>query len=98
MALRLFLRSPFVVIGAMVMAFTIDVKAALVFVVVIPLLSIVIFGVMFVSIPMYRRVQEALDKLLGRTRENLSGVRVRRAFNKRGTGEGKICGRKSGIK
>ena len=82
MALRLFLRSPFVVLGAMVMAFTIDVKAALVFVVVIPLLSIVIFGVMFVSIPMYRRVQEALDKLLGRTRENLSGVRVQRAFNK----------------
>mgnify|MGYP005898669947 CR=1 FL=1 len=72
MALRLFLRSPFVVLGAMVMAFTIDVKAALVFVVVIPLLSIVIFGVMFVSIPMYRRVQEALDKLLGRTRENKS--------------------------
>ena len=82
MALRLFLRSPFVVLGAMVMAFTIDVKAALVFVVVIPLLSIVIFGVMFVSIPMYRHVQEALDKLLGRTRENLSGVRVQRAFNK----------------
>lgn len=82
MALRLFLRSPFVVLGAMVMAFTIDVKAALVFVVVIPLLSIIIFGVMFVSIPMYRRVQEALDKLLGRTRENLSGVRVQRAFNK----------------
>ena len=70
-------------LGAMVMAFTIDVKAALVFVVVIPLLSIVIFGVMFVSIPMYRRVQEALDKLLGRTRENLSGVRVQRAFNNR---------------
>ena len=82
MALRLFLRSPFVVLGAMVMAFTIDVKAALVFVVVIPLLSIVIFGVKFVSIPMSRRVQEALDKLLGRTRENLSGVRVQRAFNK----------------
>lgn len=67
----------------MVMAFTIDVKAALVFVVVIPLLSIVIFGVMFVSIPMYRRVPGGnIDKLLGRTRENLSGVRVQRAFNK----------------
>ena len=91
MALRLFLRSPFVVLGAMVMAFTIDVKAALVFVVVIPLLSIVIFGVMFVSIPMYRRVQEALDKLLGRTRENLSGVRVQRAFNKQEQEKGKFA-------
>ena len=82
MSLRLFLRSPFVVLGAMIMAFTIDVKAALIFVVAIPLLSLVIFGVMVISIPMYRRVQEALDKLLCRTRENLSGVRVQRAFNK----------------
>lgn len=82
MSLRLFLRSPFVVLGAMIMAFTIDVKAALIFVIAIPLLSLVIFGVMVISIPMYRRVQEALDKLLCRTRENLSGVRVQRAFNK----------------
>ncbi len=82
MSLRLFLRSPFVVLGAMIMAFTIDVKAAIVFVIVIPLLCIVIFGVMVASIPMYRRVQEALDKLLRRTRENLAGVRVQRAFNK----------------
>lgn len=82
MALRLFLRSPFVVLGAMIMAFTIDVKAALIFVIAIPLLSVVIFGVMVVSIPMYRRVQEALDRLLCRTRENLSGARVQRAFNK----------------
>lgn len=82
MSLRLFLRSPFVVLGAMLMAFTIDVKAALIFVVVIPLLSIVIFGVMVISIPMYKRVQEALDKLLCRTRENLAGARVLRAFNK----------------
>ena len=82
MSLRLFLRSPFVVLGAMIMAFTIDVKAALIFVIAIPLLSAVIFGVMIVSIPMYRRVQEALDQLLRRTRENLSGVRVQRAFNK----------------
>ena len=82
MSLRLFLRSPFGVLGAMIMAFTIDVKAALIFVVAIPLLSLVIFGVMVISIPMYRRVQEALDKLLCRTRENLSGVRVQRAFNK----------------
>lgn len=83
MSLRLFLRSPFVVLGAMIMAFTIDVKAALIFVIAIPLLSLVIFGVMVISIPMYRRVQEALDKLLCRTRENLSGVRVQRAFNKK---------------
>ena len=82
MSLRLFLRSPFVVLGAMIMAFTIDVKAALIFVIAIPLLSLVIFGVMVISIPMYRRVQEALDKILCRTRENLSGVRVQRAFNK----------------
>lgn len=82
MSLRLFLRSPFVVLGAMIMAFTIDVKAALIFVIAIPLLSLVIFGVMVISIPMYRHVQEALDKLLCRTRENLSGVRVQRAFNK----------------
>ena len=82
LVLRLFLRSPFIVFGAMVMAFTVDVKAALVFVVTIPLLSIVVFGVMYVSIPLYKKVQAALDRVLGITRENLTGVRVIRAFNK----------------
>lgn len=82
LVLRLFLRSPFIVFGAMIMAFTINVKAALVFVVTIPLLSIVVFGVMIVSIPLYRKVQNRLDKVLLRTRENLSGARVIRAFNK----------------
>ena len=82
LALRLLLRSPFVVFGAMIMAFTIDVKAALVFVVTIPLLSIVVFGIMLWSIPMYKKVQTRLDKVLGITRENLSGVRVIRAFCK----------------
>lgn len=82
LVLRLFLRSPFIVFGAMIMAFTIDVKAALVFVVTIPLLSIVVFGIMLVSIPLYKRVQAALDQVLGITRENLTGSRVIRAFNK----------------
>ena len=82
LVLRLFLRSPFIVFGAMIMAFTIDVKAALIFVVAIPLLSIVIFGVMLISIPLYKKVQASLDRVLGITRENLTGVRVIRAFNK----------------
>ena len=82
MVLRLFLRSPFIVFGAMIMAFTIDVKAALVFVAAIPLLSIVVFGIMVVTTPMYRKVQGGLDAVLGITRENLTGVRVLRAFNK----------------
>lgn len=82
LVIRLFLRSPFIVFGAMVMAFTVDVKAALVFVVTIPLLSVVVFGVMLISIPMFKKVQSALDKVLGRTRENLAGARVIRAFNK----------------
>jgi len=82
MVLRLFMRSPFVVFGAMIMAFTVDVKAALVFVVAIPLLSIVVFGVMIITIPLYKKVQGALDRVLGKTRENLSGARVIRAFNK----------------
>ncbi len=82
MVLRLFLRSPFIVFGAMVMAFTIDLKAALVFAVTIPLLSLVVFGIMIVSIPLYRKVQERLDKVLGITRENLAGARVIRAFHK----------------
>ncbi len=80
LTLRLLLRSPFVVFGAMVMAFTIDVKSALWFVVAIPLLSVVVFGVMLACIPLYRRVQEKLDRVLGITRENLTGVRVLRAL------------------
>lgn len=82
LVLRLFLRSPFIVIGAMVMAFTIDRKAAMIFVVTIPLLSIVVFGIMLISIPLYRKVQGKLDRVLGLTRENLSGVRVIRAFHR----------------
>lgn len=82
LVLRLFLRSPFIVFGAMVMAFTIDVKAALVFVVTIPLLCIVVFGIMLMSMPLYKKVQAGLDKILGITRENLTGARVVRAFNK----------------
>ena len=80
LTLRLLLRSPFVVFGAMIMAFTIDVKSALWFVVAIPLLSVVVFGVMLACIPLYRRVQEKLDRVLGITRENLTGVRVLRAL------------------
>ncbi len=80
--LRLFLRSPFIVFGAMIMAFTINVKAALVFVAAIPLLAVVIFGIMKVSIPMYADVQKQLDKVVLSTRENLNGVRVIRAFNR----------------
>lgn len=82
MVLRLFLRSPFIVFGAMIMAFTIDVKAAMIFVVTIPLLSIVVFGIMMLTMPMYRKVQAGLDQVLGATRENLTGARVIRAFNK----------------
>ena len=82
LVLRLFLRSPFIVFGAMVMAFTVNVKAALVFVVTIPLLSVVVFGVMLLSMPMYKKVQAALDQVLGKTRENLTGVRVIRAFHR----------------
>ncbi len=82
LVLRLFLRSPFIVFGAMVMAFTVDVKAALVFVVAIPLLSLVVFGIMLITMPLYRKVQSNLDAVLGITRENLTGVRVIRAFNK----------------
>ena len=82
MVLRLFLRSPFIVFGAMIMAFTVDVKAALIFVVTIPLLSVVVFSVMLVSIPLFKKVQRGLDEVLGHTRENLDGARVIRAFNK----------------
>lgn len=82
LALRLLLRSPFVVFGAMVMAFTIDVPAALVFVVAIPLLAVVVFGVMLWTMPRYKKVQAGLDRVLGNTRENLTGVRVIRAFGR----------------
>ena len=82
LVLRLFLRSPFIVFGAMIMAFTVDVKAALVFVVTIPLLSLIVFGIMLVTMPMYKKVQADLDSVLLTTRENLTGARVIRAFNK----------------
>ena len=82
MVLRLFLRSPFIVFGAMVMAFTIDVPAAFIFVVTIPLLSVVVFGIMLLTMPLYKKVQAGLDGILGSTRENLTGARVIRAFNK----------------
>ncbi|MCM1087235.1 MAG: ABC transporter ATP-binding protein/permease [Muribaculaceae bacterium] len=82
MVLRLFLRSPFIVFGAMVMAFTVNAKAAFIFVVTIPLLSIVVFGIMAVTMPLYKKVQAGLDAVLGKTRENLTGVRVIRAFHK----------------
>lgn len=82
LVLRLFLRSPFIVFGAMIMAFTVDIQAALVFVVVIPLLSVIVFGIMLVTMPLYRKVQSHLDSVLLTTRENLAGVRVIRAFNK----------------
>ena len=81
LVLRLFLRSPFIVFGAMIMEFTIDVKAAMIFVVAIILLSIVVFGVMFITKPLYKKVQSGLDTILGTTRENLTGVRVIRAFH-----------------
>ena len=82
LVLRLFLRSPFIVFGAMIMAFTVDVKAALIFTVVIPVLSVIVFGIMLITIPMYKKVQKALDRVLGITRENLTGIRVIRAFCK----------------
>ncbi len=85
LTLRLFMRSPFIVFGAMIMAFTIDVKSALIFASVIPALSIVVFGIMVICIPLYKRVQAKLDGILSLTRENLTGVRVIRAF----------CGEKS---
>ncbi|MCQ2417493.1 MAG: ABC transporter ATP-binding protein/permease [Oscillospiraceae bacterium] len=91
LTIRLLLRSPFIVFGAMVMAFTVDVKAALVFVVAIPLLSIVVFGIMLLTIPMYRRVQEKLDTVTEKTRENLIGVRVIRAFRKEAAEAEEFC-------
>lgn len=82
LTLRLFLRSPFIVFGAMIMAFTIDVKSALIFVVAIPLLSLVVFGIMLVSMPLYKKVQRQLDRVMQTVRENLTGARVIRAFNR----------------
>ena len=82
LVLRLFLRSPFIVFGAMVMAFTIDVRSALIFLGVIPVLFLVVFGIMGLTIPVYRKVQGQLDRVLLHVRENLSGVRVVRAFNR----------------
>ncbi len=82
LGLRLLLRSPFVVFGAMVMAFTIDFRSAMIFALTIPVLSVVVFGIMLISIPLYKKVQGALDRVLGKTRQNLSGVRVVRAFCK----------------
>lgn len=82
MCLRLLLRSPFIVFGAMISAFTIDGDAALIFVVTIPVLAAIVYGIMFITMPMYKKVQASLDTVLGRTRENLTGVRVIRAFNK----------------
>ena len=82
LVLRLFLRSPIIVFGAMIMAFTIDVKSALIFVVAIPLLAVVVFGIMIWTMPLYKKVQADLDRILGITRENLTGVRVIRAFHK----------------
>ena len=90
MVLRLFLRSPIIVFGAMIMAFTIDVKCALIFVVAIPLLAIVVFGIMMWTMPLYKKVQAGLDRVLGITRENLTGVRVIRAFHKEAEEEGKF--------
>ncbi len=87
LVLSLFCRSPFIVFGAMIMAFTVDVKAALIFVVVIPVLSVIVFGIMLISIPLFKKVQAGLDGVLGITRENLTGVRVIRAF---GEEEGEI--------
>ena len=82
LVLRLFMRSPFIVFGAMVMAFTVDVKAALIFVVTIPVLSVVVFGIMLWTMPLYRKVQGKLDRIMTGTRENLTGVRVIREFGR----------------
>ena len=80
LTLRLFMRSPFIVFGAMAMAFTVDVKSALVFTIAIPVLSVIVFGIMLATIPLYKNVQKKLDRVLGITRENLQGVRIIRAF------------------
>lgn len=97
LTLRLLLRSPFIVFGAMIMAFTIDFQAALVFTVVIPLLFAVVFAVMLLSIPMYKKVQSKLDEVLGKTRENLTGVRVIRAFGMEETEKGEFDAKNSAL-
>lgn len=91
LVLRLFMRSPFIVFGAMVMAFTVDVKAALIFVVTIPVLSVVVFGIMLWTMPLYRKVQGKLDRIMTGTRENLTGVRVIRAFGREESEEESFC-------
>lgn len=96
LVLRLFLRSPFIVIGAMLMAFTIDVKVAVIFLITVPLLSLVIYGIMMLTIPLYKKVQKSLDKVLLSTRENLMGVRVIRAFRTQQR-EREEFGEKSGL-
>ena len=87
MFLRLFLRSPFVVLGAMVMAFSVNVKAALIFAVVIPALMIVVFAILLITMPLYKKVQQTLDRVLLKTRENLTGIRVVRAFAREDKGK-----------
>ena len=82
MVLRLLLRSPLIVFGATIMAFTVDARISLVFVIAIPILALIIFFIMFITMPLYKKIQESLDKVLIRTRENLTGIRVIRAFNK----------------
>ncbi|MBR4085576.1 MAG: ABC transporter ATP-binding protein [Lachnospiraceae bacterium] len=91
MVLRLFLRSPIIVFGAMIMAFTIDVKSALIFVVAIPMLAIIVFGIMVITMPLYKKVQSGLDAVLGTTRENLTGIRVIRAFHQEQKEEERFC-------
>lgn len=90
LVLRLFLRSPFIVFGSMIMAFTIDVKEAVIFAVVIPILAVVVFGIMYLTNPLYKKVQAGLDRILGITRENLTGARVIRAFNQQDEEEEKF--------
>ena len=97
LALRLLLRSPFVVFGAMIMAFFVDAKAALVFVVAIPILSVVVFGIMLLTIPLYKKVQARLDGVTGVTRENLSGVRVLRAFGQEEAEKAEFRGKNQGL-
>lgn len=97
MVLRLFLRSPFIVFGAMIMAFFIDVKAAFIFVVTIPLLAVVVFGIMLITMPLYKKVQAGLDAVLLTTRENLTGARVIRAFHKEAEEIGQFEGKNNAL-
>lgn len=97
MTLRLFLRSPFIVFGAMIMAFTIDTKSALVFTVAIPVLAVIIFGIILITIPMYKKVQSKLDSVVTNARENVTGVRVIRAFNRENTEIGEFEDKNSAL-